>query len=555
MKFEGVDLPPEAALAERYAAIDARLERADTPQARRAVFGDWDALRREWKSGANVTRLRFSQNTRERECRSAQVELERRVPVVTAADARIKRRLLAPDARGPLQDELGGHAFALWNADLGAYDDAIAADLVRESALTREYTELLADASVEFAGRERTLSDLGPYRQSAERDTRHAAERARWSIFTERRERLDDIFGRLVAVRDGMARRLGDDGFMALGYRRMHRVDYGPADVARYRDEVARVVVPLVGRLVRRLGAEAGFDRVRFWDEAVLATPHALTPRGDRHWIVERAVEALGALDPSLGRFGRELVERDLLDVESRPGKAFGAYCTTVPAARAPFVFANFDGTRADVKTLMHELGHAFQSWNSLDKPVVDYLNPTYESAEIHSMSLEYLSWPEMERFFGDDAGAYRREHLIDALLFLPYGVAVDHFQHLVYAHPGATPAERHAMWQEVERRYLPWRDYGDLEHPALGGLWQEKRHIYTAPFYYIDYTLALCCALQFWVRAERDRAEAMDAYVALCRRGGEAAFGELVRGAGLLSPFSAGALERVVEAATSALA
>jgi M3 family oligoendopeptidase len=203
----------------------------------------------------------------------------------------------------------------------------------------------------------------------------------------------------------------------------------------------------------------------------------------------------------------------------------------------------------------MHELGHAFQGWNSLDKPVVDYITPTLESAEIHSMSLEYLSWPEMDRFFGDDAPAYRREHLIDALLFLPYGVAVDHFQHLVYAHPGATPDERNAMWREVERRYLPWRDYGDLTHPLRGGLWQEKRHIYVSPFYYIDYTLALCCALQFWVRADRDRADAMAAYVALCKRGGEAPFGELVRSAGLASPFEPGALEDVVNAASAALA
>jgi len=552
--FESVVRPSDTVLAERYAALDARLERAESAQARRAAFADWDGLRREWKSWANVTRLRFTQNTREHECRSAQMELERRVPAVTGWDAKVKRHLLAPSARGPLEEELGAQAFALWSADLGAYDDAIAEDLVRESALTREYTELLSEATVDFEGASRTLSDLGPYRQSAQRRTRYEAERARWQIFAERRERLDAIFDRLVRLRDSMARRLGDDGFMALGYRRMHRVDYGPADVARYRDEVARVVVPLATELVGRLGREAGLERVRFWDEAVLATPHALVPRGDRRWIVARAVEALGALDPELGRFGHELVERDLLDVESRPGKAVGAYCTTVPTERAPFVFANFDGTRSDVRTLMHELGHAFQSWNSLDKPVVDYLSPTYESAEIHSMSLEYLSWPEMDRFFGEDAGAYRREHLIDALLFLPYGVAVDHFQHLVYAQPGATPAERNAMWREVERRYLPWRDYGDLEHPLRGGLWQEKRHIYTSPFYYIDYTLALCCALQFWVRAERDRGEAMDAYVALCRRGGEAPFGELVRGAGLLSPFQPGALEGVVTAAGRAL-
>jgi M3 family oligoendopeptidase len=555
MTFEAVSRPSEEAVAGRYAAIDAQLASAESPAARRAAFRAWDGLRREWKSYANVTRLRFTQNTRVGECRAAQMELERRAPAVTAFDARIKRRFMDPVARRPLEAEIGGQAFALWNADLGAYDDAIAADLVRESALAREYTELLAEATVPFQGADRTLSELGPYRQSADRDVRHAAERARWQIFSERRERLDAIYDGLVKLRDGMARRLGDDGFMALGYRRMHRVDYGPADVARYRDEVARVVVPLASDVVKRLGREGGLDRVRFWDEAVLATPHSLAPRGDRRWIVARAVEALQALDPALGAFGRELVERDLLDVESRPGKAFGAFCTTVPVEKAPFVFANFDGTRGDVKTLMHELGHAFQGWNSLDKPVVDYITPTLESAEIHSMSLEYLSWPEMDRFFGDDAPAYRREHLIDALLFLPYGVAVDHFQHLVYAHPGATPDERNAMWREVERRYLPWRDYGDLTHPLRGGLWQEKRHIYVSPFYYIDYTLALCCALQFWVRADRDRADAMAAYVALCKRGGEAPFGELVRSAGLASPFEPGALEDVVNAASAALA
>ena len=202
----------------------------------------------------------------------------------------------------------------------------------------------------------------------------------------------------------------------------------------------------------------------------------------------------------------------------------------------------------------MHELGHAFQAWQCRDTIAVDYLTPTLESAEIHSMSLEYLSWPHMERFFEGDATAYRREHLLDAMLFLPYGVAVDHFQHLVYAQPSATPDERHAMWQEMERRYLPWRTYGDLAHPAKGALWQEKRHIYVAPFYYIDYTLALCCALQFWERAESDRDATLASYIALCGRGGEAPFRTLVEDAGLRSPFDAGALEDVVAAARAAM-
>jgi M3 family oligoendopeptidase len=545
--------PSDADIDASYAGITATLANETNERAWRDAFATWDGTRRTWRSWANLTRLRYTQDTRRDDYRDAQTQLDRRAPAVTALDTAMKQRFLASTARPALESELGTQAFALWDADVTTFQPAIADDLVRESELTREYTELLATASVPFAGEERSLGGLGIFLQDPDRATRHAAERARWQAFEDRAERLDELFDALVKLRDGMARKLGFGSYTELGYRRMRRVDYGPDDVARYRDEVARVVVPLAHDLVRRCGAEAGLDRVRFWDEATLGVEKRIAPLGDRAWIVARTREAFAAIDPALGEFADMLVERELLDVDNRPGKALGAYCTSFPTRRVPFVFANFNGSRGDVRTLMHELGHAFQNWSSRDKAAIDYLSPTMESAEIHSMALEYLTWPQMERFFGGDADAYRREHLLDAMLFLPYGVAVDHFQHLVYAHPSATPAERHAMWQEMERRYLPWRDYGDLARPAAGALWQEKRHIYVAPFYYIDYTLALCCALQFWVKADADRESTLAAYVALCGRGGEAPFRDLVRSAGLRVPFESGALEDVVRAASAA--
>ncbi len=551
--MNGISEPSDLELTREYEAIGATLAAGGSAAAWREGFTRWDALRRSWSSWANATRLRYTQDTRREEYRDAQSRLDSRVPAIAALDTAMKRRFLSSPARAALRDGLGAQAFALWDADVTTFDEAIAADLVRESELTREYTDLIASATVPFDGAERALSTLARYAQDSDRDVRHAAERARWSAFAERAERLDAIFDGLVRLRDAMAKKLGFRDYTELGYRRMRRVDYGARDVERYRDEVASVVVPLTAELVRRGGARAGYDRVYFWDEATLGMEKRVAPRGDRAWILERSREALRAIDPALGEFADMLIERDLLDLDYRPGKALGAYCTIFPTRRVPFVFANFNGTCGDVRTLMHEFGHAFQAWQSRDKGALDYLTPTYESAEIHSMSLEYLSWPEMERFFGDDATAYRREHLLDAMLFLPYGVAVDHFQHLVYAQPSASPAERNAMWQEVERRYLPWRAYGDLAHPAAGGLWQEKRHIYVAPFYYIDYTLALCCALQFLGRAEAGRDAALEAYVKLCARGGEAPFGELVRSAGLRSPFEAGALADVVTAAAAA--
>jgi len=550
-----ISAPSDATLAETYARINANLDAAPSVAGWRASFDRWDGARRTWKSWSNLTKLRYSQDTRRDDFRSAQTELDRRTPGITSLDTAMKQRFLASNMRPGLEDAIGPHAFELWDADVTTFDDAIAGDLVRESELAREYTELLATATVAFDGEERSLGGLGRYLQDGDRSVRHAAERARWSAFSQCSERLDAIFGDLVATRDRMARTLGFANYIELGYKRMRRVGYGSAEVASYRDEVARVVVPFAHDLIKRYGAAAGYDRVRFWDETSLGAGGPIAPRGDRRWTLDRTREALAAIDPALGEFVDVMLDGDLLDVDNRPGKALGAYCTIFPTRNVPFVFANFNGTRGDVRTLMHELGHAFQAYRSRDKIAVDYLTPTYESAEIHSMSLEYLSWPQMERYFGDDADAYRREHLLDAMLFLPYGVAVDHFQHLVYANPSATPAERHVMWQEMERRYLPWRDYGDLAYPAMGGLWQEKRHIYVAPFYYIDYTLALCCALQLWVKAQTDRSTTLADYITLCGRGGEASFGTLVASAGLRNPFEPGALADVVSAASAAFA
>lgn len=553
MDWSGITAPNDAQLTKDYGEIAGRLSGARGPEAWHEQFAKWDGLRRTWRSWGNLTRLRYSQDTRSDAFREGQSELDRRSPGVTALDKAMKERFLASGERPSLERGLGSHAFALWDADVAAFDDSIADDLVRESELSREYTELLARASVPFDGEARSLGGLGRYLQDPVRETRHAAERARWNAYDANAERLDEIFDGLVRLRDGMARKLGFENFIELGYRRMRRVDYDAFDVARYRDEVARVVVPFAHDLVRKGAVAAGIDRAYFWDESALGVEKRIAPLGDRTWILARTREALASIDPSLGEFIDVIVERELLDVDNRPGKALGAYCTQFPTRGVPFVFANFNGSRSDVRTLMHELGHAYQAWRSRDKGAIDYLSPTSESAEIHSMALEYLSWPEMERYFGNDADAYRREHLMDAMLFLPYGVAVDHFQHLVYEHPAASPAERHAMWQEMERRYLPWRAYGDLAFPAKGALWQEKRHIYTAPFYYIDYTLALCCALQFWVRARSDRAATLDAYATLCARGGEAPFRDLVRSAGLRSPFESGALADVVSAAGAA--
>jgi M3 family oligoendopeptidase len=543
--------PDKDTLAAQRSEVEARLDTGD----RAGALAQWDAARRGYETWSALVHLRFAQDTTDKEAVAAREYADALAPEAATHETALKRRLLADPDRPGLETLAGRHAVALWETDITAFDPKIAAEMEEESRLTARYTALMAGARVTVKGKEVNLSGLAPFAEDEDRETRHAAEQARWGFFAAHGEELDSIYDALVRLRTGMARKLGYPDFTPLAYRRMRRLDYGPADVARYREAVASHVTPLVARILEQRRARFGWDRLMFWDEALIDPEGNPKPAGDHDMLVGAAQVMFDRMDPRIAGFYAMMRDGGFLDLKNRPGKAGGGFCTAFPTVGAPFIFANFNGTHGDVGVFTHEMGHAFQCWESRGQPGVDYLWPTMEAAEIHSMGLEFLTHPHIGLLVGDaTAERYRRMHLIGALAFLPYGVCVDHFQHEVHANPDATPAERHAMWQRLEQLYMPWSDYGDLAYPAKGGRWQAKQHIYNSPFYYIDYTLAQCVALQFWVWSRRDPKGALDAYVALCGRGGSMPFQGLVASAGLTSPFATGALEAAVAEAAAVL-
>jgi M3 family oligoendopeptidase len=543
--------PTAESLGERYAAIEALLDRGDRPGA----LGEFDRIRREYETWGALVHLRFEQDTTDETAKADQDYADTLDPEATRLEIGIKRRLLADADQPGLAALTGAHALRLWQTDITTFDPRITGELEQEAKLASRYTSLIAAAKIDFRGETTNLAGLEPFGEDPDRATREAAARARWGFYADHGDELDTLYDDLVHLRHGMARTLGYETYTALGYRRMRRVDYGPAEVARYRDEVVAHVVPLVARLLAQRSEAMGWNQLRIWDEPLIDPAGNPRPAGDYDYLVGAAERMFDDLDPRRGSFYRAMRGGELMDLKNRPGKAGGGFCTSFPTVGMPFIFANFNGTHGDLNVFTHEMGHAFQNAESRAQPMVDYLWPTSESAEINSMGLEFLTYPVIGHMVGEaEAARFRRMHLIGALSFLPYGVCVDHFQHEVYANPDATPAERHEMWRTLEARYLPWADYGDIDFLNKGGRWQAKLHIYRLPFYYIDYTLAQCCALQFWVQARRDPADAMNRYVALCGRGGSAPFQELVRGAGLVSPFAPGALADVAAAAASEL-
>ena len=539
-------LPDLQTLQGRYRALHTALASAGDVTACREVVEEWDGLRRDLQTGSALAGLKFRQNTTDEQAKENRRAWEELGPKLTELAVDLQRKLLAHPLRTELEKELGPQAFALWESTVMTYAPEIEEDVVTESELVAEYTELMASMRLEFQGEQRNLSSMRAFLDHADRSVREAATRATWSWFGENAAELDRIFDELVQLRTGMAKKLGFSDFVELGYRRMKRVDYDRDDVERFRKGVRDHVVPFAMELRSRQAESRGVE-LCYWDEGVHDMAGNPRPQGGHDWMMDRAREMFDAMDPEIGSFFHLMADARLTDLETREGKAGGGFCTSFPSYGVPFIFANFTGTKGDVEVFTHEVGHAYQNYLSQKLFPVDYIWATSESAEIHSMSLEYLTWPHMERFFGEEAERYRRVHQTGNILFLPYGVAVDHFQHMVYERPDATPAERCEMWREVERMYLPWRRYDGIERLEAGGFWQMQLHVYNFPFYYIDYTLAEVCAMQFRDLAREDEARALEVYRALCRRGGSLPFQGLVRSAGLMSPLEEGCLEEVV--------
>ena len=431
--------------------------------------------------------------------------------------------------------------------NLKTFDPKIKDLLKQEIDLKNEYTKLTAGAKISYEGKEYNLAGLGPFHSDVNRDIRKKSYEARYGWFKDNENELDDIYDKLVKLRHKIATTLGYDNFIELGYYRMGRSDYGPKEVANFRKQIVDHVVPIVTKLHEQKKEILGIDELYFYD-GINFKDGDPKPKGTPDELVKSAQKMYHELSPETGEFFDTMVNEELMDLVNRDGKRPGGFCTSFPKYDRPYIFSNFNGTDHDITVLTHEAGHAFQNYSSTHLPLVNYHWPTMEAAEIHSMSMEFFTWPWMKKFFKEDTEKFKYKHISGSLSFLPYGACVDHFQHWVYENPEASPKERKDKWLKLESIYMPYRSYDEMVFIKDGGVWQGQLHIYQMPFYYIDYTLAQTCAFQFWIKNEKDSGSAWKDYLILCRAGGSLSFVNLVKLAKLNSPFKDGCLEDVVK-------
>ncbi len=438
---------------------------------------------------------------------------------------------------------------------LRLFDASILELQVQENLLVQKYSKAAAVCKTTFNGKEVNFYGLLKFMQDKDRSVRKAAFEAWANLYASIADELDSIYSELIEVRVQMAKTLGFKDYTEMAYLARGRYEYTREDVANFRNQVVGVIVPVCQKLYDMQKERLGIDKLHYYDEAMTDPNGNAIPKGNAAEMVEKAQKMYRELSKETGEFFDFMVEYELFDLESKQGKQQGGFCTSLAEYDAPFIFANFNGTSADVNVLTHEAGHAFEAFvASKNFNVMEQMWSTSEINEIHSMSMEFFTRPWMELFFEEQADQYRFTHLAGSLIMVPYVACVDEFQHRVYAEHAVDAEVRYAIWHELEQKYLPWRDYDGNAFLEKGGFWLQKQHIFMFPFYYIDYSLAQMGALEYYGRMKEDRGAAWEDYYRLCNAGGSKGYFDLLKVGNLHNPFADGTVKMVVDKVTPEL-
>ena len=543
--------------------IDALLARCRELAARAAAAPDGDALVKlyyeqseafaEYNTASQLANIHYTCDTRDAYWKAEQDFFDANGPAVTNASVEISRAFLANPHVDALTKAFGTTCVAgMKNAVLGMDDRTV--ELQQQfNALVSRYQQIYGGALVELDGKQLTIPQLGPYKEDLDPAVRRAAYEAEAGYFDAHRAELDELYGQIVQNLNQQAKVLGYKDYSELSYVRMNRIGYGAKEIKAFRDQVANDVVPQLQKVMAMRAKRTGIEHPAFTDLPVMFKDGNPKPIPGYKARMDAARTMYHELSPETAEFIDFMQDNELFDVESRPGKMSGGYMTSLPSYKAPFIFANWNNTSGDVDVLTHECGHAFEGYVAERDPHVpaDLECPGMESAEIHSMAMEFLTAPWHHLLFGKDTDKYALLHAEDSFVFLAYGCEVDEFQHIMYQNPDLTPDQRNAEWLKLEKKYRPWIDFDNLPFYGRGAGWQRQLHIYECPFYYIDYCLSTMAALQFFLLSLTDHEDAWERYLRLVRRAGLASYTELLETAGLKVPFEDGSIKGIAQQMT----
>ncbi|MGN1147300.1 MAG: M3 family oligoendopeptidase [Lachnospiraceae bacterium] len=469
-------------------------------------------------------------------------------PKLSDLSNQFDRLLLASPFYSYFEKLMGSFAFSIIKANLEGRDSRLISLEQEENALTNQYSQLVSNGKVNYNGELVARNSLAMEQQSPDREIRRKVYSAVAESWEVQRGELEKIFDELVKNRDKQAKMLGYENYVKLGYLRMCRIGYTPEDVACFREQVKKYIVPIAGKLHEGRKKRLGLEHLYSYDSSIHFLEGNPVPLGDEKFCLEMTRQMYGSLSPETKEFIDFLLDNGLYDVELREGKRSGGYCNWFEAYRTPFIFANFDGTSENAYIMSHEGGHAFYFYLKRNEEIRERGWYTSEMAETHAMAMEFFLAPYMELIFGERAEDYRRMHLEDAVSRIIYQCQQDEFQQIVYEQPQLTGQQRNEIWMRLEQEYFPFREYTEEERARIGSRWQKIPHMYYWPFYAIDYALAQVCALEYYQWMKEDFTGAWESYLRFCEASGNKNFPEAIKAAGLGNPFEEEGLKKLMD-------
>lgn len=545
MPYKRVDMDE---VERKYKDIIERTKNAASGEEQFEIHKEYYKFSGDLETNMTLAYIRHDIDTTDEFYEKEQDFYDEKMPIIRNYETEYGKVLYESPYRDVLEQKMGKVPFKNIELAQKSFDEKIIPSMQEENALGSRYDKLIATAKIPFDGEVYNLSLMKKFQTSPDREVRKRAWKAVSDYFLSVTDEIDEIYDKMVKNRTEQARQLGYENYIELAYYRMNRNCYDQKMVENFREQVKKYFVPFANKLHERRRERIGVDKLSFIDNDVYFTQGNPQPTGTPEEILAAGEKMYHELSPETDEFFRFMRENELFDVLGRKTKKQGGYMTYLPNYKSPFIFANFNGTSGDVDVITHECGHAFQGYLTRNEEVREVADITMETAEIHSMSMEYFTYGWMDLFFGDRKDDYLTMHLEDSSAFVPYGCMVDEFQHIVYAKPEMTPAERKQVWLDLEKVYRPHMDYGDDPFYSKGGYWQRQPHIFQSPFYYIDYCLASICAMQFKVMMDEDFKKAWNRYEQLCRLSAKDFFVNVIQEVGLQNPFEDGCIEPLVE-------
>ena len=536
MRFSEIQYarPDGEATIKEFAALTERLRNAKSYEEARAVFLEYEELDKRVDTMDLVAMIRHNMDPEDEFYKEEDDFWWQFEPKTDNCAKERSQAMLDSPFRDEFAAEFGDMMFLNAQFDRESMSEAILADKQRENELTGEYGRILE-----------SIEDNDDFKDDADPARRFEAFSEDGAAWREAAGELDRVFDELVHLRDGMGRKMGM-GYIDLSYLRLRRT-FTKEDVARFREAVVKYVVPVAAAIKREQAKRIGCpypmaysDNEYFFKSG---NPH---PAGDEKFVISEGRRFFGSLSPEAGEFFRHMIDDEMMFTHADGGNDI-----YLPLYETPFLMVDLDGSGDSVRSFMHEAGHTFAYWMNRKRIPADYVKPSEDITELHSMCMELIALKNAEGFFGKDAAKFTYSLIGESVAFITYGTMVDHFQHSVFEHPDWPPAERHAEWQRLEAIYEPWIGFDkDMPYYGEGMLWQQQGHIWWGPFMYIDYVLAGAVALEVWAIMQKDEAVAWERYMALVKQGGTHPFTELLKNAGLNSPFEEECLKTACETA-----